>query len=176
MRQDTIEQIIIKNEGLIYYTLDLLNCKYSDEAMSVAYEALWRSAETYDESRGIKFSTYAVTCIRNAVWDLFRRQKEVLEHEVPLEDLIIGRCDPEIEPAEPSDTQRYVREAVDDALKTFSGKKLQIAKIWIECNMSATAIAEEVGCSQSYASQVIGQVKYVIRQELINAGYSPDSA
>ena len=176
MRHDTTEQIIIKNEGLIYYTLDLLNCKYSDEAVSVAYEALWRSIETFDESRGVQFSTYAVTCIRNAIWDLFRQQKEVNEHEVPLEDMIIGRCDPEIEQPELTETQRYVREAVDDALKTFSGKKLQIAKTWIESEMSATAIADEVGCSQSYASQVIGQVKYVIRQELINAGYSPDSA
>ena len=173
MRQDTTEQIIIKNEGLIYYTLDLLNCKYSDEALSVAYEALWRSAETFNKSLGVKFSTYAVTCIKNAVYDLFRRQREILEYEIPLEDLVLGRCDPEIEQEGLTETQEYVRQAVDDALKTFSGKKQQIAKIWIESNLSATAIANEVGCSQSYASQVINQVKYVIRQELINAGYSP---
>lgn len=174
MRHDTTEQIIIKNEGLIYYTLDLLNCKYSDEAISVAYEALWRSVETFDKSAGTKFSTYAVTCIKNAIYGLFRRQKEIQEYEVPLEDLMIGRCDPEIEQPELTETQEYVRLAVDDALKTFSGKKQQIAKLWIESNLSATAIAKEVGCSQSYASQTISQVKYVIRQELINAGYSPN--
>lgn len=172
MKQDTTEKLLIKHEGLIYYTLDMLNCKYSDEAISIAYEALWRSIETFDESKGVKFSTYAVTCIKNAIYDMFRKQKEVLEHEVSIEDMILGRCDPEIEKPELTETQLYVREAVDEALKNISGKKLQIAKLWISSFMSATAIAQEVGCSQSYASQCINQVKYLIRQELVNAGYS----
>ena len=176
MRQDTIEEQLIKHEGLIYYTLDMLNCKYSDEAISIAYEALWRSIETFDEERDIQFSTYAVTCIRNAIWDMYRKQREVYENEVSLEDLILGRCDPVIEPPEVTRSQLYVRIAVDEALSKLSGKKLLIAKMWIVTFMSATAIAQEVGCSQSYASQVINQVKYMIKQELINAGYSPSAS
>ena len=172
MKQDTIEAQLIKHEGLIYYTLDMLNCKYSDEAISIAYEALWHSIETFDETRGVKFSTYAVTCMRNAIWDMFRKQKEVLEHEVSIENFVIGCYDKEIDPPEVTETQLYVREAVDEALNRLSGKKLQIAELWVSNFMSATAIAQEVGCSQSYASQVIGQVKYMIKQELINAGYS----
>ena len=174
MRQDITEQLIIEHEGLIFYTLDMLNCKHTDEAISVGYEALWRAIETFDETLEIRFSTYAVTCIRNAIWDMYRKNKEVLDHEIFIEDFDIGRCDPEIEPAELTKTQRYVRYAVDEALGKLKGKKLQIAKAFVESDVSATAIAKEVGCSQSYVSQVIGQVKYMIKQELYNAGYSPD--
>ena len=177
MKRDTTEQLIVKHEGLVYFTLDMLNCKYSDEAISVGYEALWRAIETYDSSRNVKFSTYAVTCIRNAIWGMFRTQKEVMNHEVFLEDLQqdIGRCDAALEPPEPTERYLIVQEAVDEALKKLKGKKQQIAVIWIGRKMSATAIAQEVGCSQSYVSQVIGQVKNLIKKELVDAGYSPES-
>ena len=178
MKQDTTEQLIIKNEGLVYYTLDLLNCKYSDEAISVGYEALWRAIETFDTSKNVKFSTYAVVCIRNAIWDMFRAQKEVSDNEVFLEDLQyeLGRSDTEIEKPEPTEQYLIVQEAVDEALKKLTGKKKRIAITWISSKMSATAIADEVGCSQSYVSQTISQVKNLIKKELVDAGYSFESA
>ena len=173
MKQDTTEQLIIKHEGLVFYTMDMLNCKHTDEAISVGYEALWRAIETFDDTRNIKFSTYAVTCIRNAIWDMYRTQKEVAAHEIFIEDLQIelGSCDTALDPPEPTQTYVIVQEAVDEALKKLTGKKRQIAIIWIGSNMSATAIAQEVGCSQSYVSQVIGQVKNIIKKELVDAGY-----
>lgn len=178
MKRDTTEQLIIKHEGLVYYTLDMLNCKYSDEAISVGYEALWRAIETFDKSKNIKFSTYAVTCIRNAIWDMFRTQKEVSDHEIFIEDLQneLGRSDTTLEPIEQAECYLIVQEAVDEALKKLKGKKRQIVVTWLRCTMSATAIAEEVGCSQSYVSQTIGQAKCIIKKELLNAGYSPESS
>lgn len=177
MKQDTTEQLIIKHEGLVYYTLDMLNCKYSDEAISIGYEALWRAIETFNENYGTKFSTYAVTCIRNAIWDMYRAQKEIDDHEFFLEDLQreLGRCDPALDSPEPTERHLIVQEAVDETLKKLSGKKRQIVVTWIGSMMSATAIAQEVGCSQSYVSQIIGQAKYMIKKELLNAGYSYES-
>ena len=174
MKQDTTEQLIIKHEGLVFYTMDMLNCKHTDEAISVGYEALWRAIETFDSSKKVKFSTYAVTCIRNAIWDMYRTQREVSAHEVFIEDLQVelGCNDTNLNPPEPSQSYLLVQEAVDEALKKLSGKKRQIAIAWIGSNMSATAIAQEVGCSQSYVSQIIGQVKHIIKKELIDAGYS----
>lgn len=174
MKRDTTEQLIIKHEGLVFYTMDMLNCKHTDEAISVGYEALWRAIETFDNSKNVKFSTYAVTCIRNAIWDMYRTQKEVSEHEIFIEDLQseLGYCDTALEQPEPTQNYLIVQEAVDDALKKLSGKKRQIAIEWIGSKMSATAIAQEVGCSQSYVSQVIGQVKHIIKKELVDAGYS----
>lgn len=175
MKQGTIEQLMIKHEGLVFYTLDLLGCKRSDEAIAVGYEALWRALTTFDSSKNIKFSTYAVVCIKNAIWDMYRAQREIASHECFLDDLPteLGVWDTEIDPPTVSDTFYLMQEAVDEALKKLSKKKRQIAIEWLGSMRSATAIAQTVGCSQSYVSQTISQVKHLIRKELINAGYCP---
>ena len=174
MKQDYINALIKKHEGLVYYTLDMLNCINSDEAKSVAYEALWRALKTYDASAGAKFSTYAVTCIKNAVYDLFRKIEGVRKNEVPLEDFY-NLCVYDTTEDAPEVDYSLLHKAVDDVLNRLSGKKYAIAHCWLESDMSTTAIAAEVSCSQSYASQTVAEFKNLLRKELIDAGYSRDT-
>lgn len=169
MKQDTIEELIKKHEGLVYYTLDLLNCCYSDEAKAVAYEALWRAIKTYDKTKGSMFSSYAIVCIRNAIFDLFRKWKEMRYAEVPLDDypnLAYEQLEPKEQQNDP-----VVQQAVDEVLNNFSPMRRSIAERWLESNMSTTAIAQEVGCSQSYVSQTLKEFKVAVKKELRNAGY-----
>lgn len=174
MKQECTDDIIKRHEGLVYYTLQILNCAYSDEAVSVAYEALWRAIKTFDKSKGAQFSTYATVCIRNAVYDMFRDWKEIRDAEIPLEDYKDLYTVDTHEHEEQQRSNPIVSKAVDDALNSLSPKRRSIAEHWLEYNMSATAIAQEVGCSQSYASQTIKEFKVVVRKELFNAGYSTD--
>lgn len=170
MRQGSIDEQIKQHEGLVFHTLKMLRCSYSNEAISVAYEALWRAIQTFDEDRGVQFSTYAVTCIKNSVYDLFRIWQEIQEHEVPLD--LEHHPEPytleEFDKTECKDDTE-LRKAVDDTLNKFSGKKRKIAYLWLESNLSDTAIAQEVPCSQSYASQVIKEVKATLRKDLKDA-------
>lgn len=170
MKQDTTEDLIKKHEGLIYYTLDLLNCSYSDEAKAVAYEALWRAIKTYDKTKGAMFSSYAIVCIRNAIFDLFRKWKEIRHAEVPLEDHP-NLAYEQLEPSEHQDDP-VVQRAVDEVLNNFSPTRRSVAELWLKSNMSTTAIAQEAGCSQSYASQTLKEFKVAVKKELRNAGYS----
>lgn len=181
MKLDLIDDgsaLIKTNEGLLYYTLNMCNCAYSDEAKSVAYEALWRAIQTFDEERGVLFSTYAVTCMKNAIYDVLRKKKEQQDAEVSLED-VEYLCTyeeaylPDLEP-----TQDYTKlhKAVDDALNRLTGKKHKIAELWLSSNMSVTALAAEVPCSQSYASQTIAEFKATLRKDLTDAGYCRDDS
>jgi RNA polymerase sigma factor (sigma-70 family) len=43
-----------------------------DDARQIAYLGLLRAAGYWDETRGLKFSTYAVHCMRNALQDAMR--------------------------------------------------------------------------------------------------------
>lgn len=171
MPLDTINDEIKQHEGLIYYTLKYLKCGYSHDYISVGYEALWRAIQTFDENNGAEFSTYAVTCIKHAIYNVFREQKAVNDHEVLLEDLIETSTGIRLNVS--TSMHPEVQHAVDEALNYFTGKKHQILKCWIESSMSATAIADEVGCSQSYVSQVLKEIQAFLRKDLINAGYSP---
>lgn len=179
MKPDTTtdaEEIVKRHQGLIFYVLNKYNCALSEEAQSVGYEALWRAIKTYDESRGTEFSTYAVTCIRNALFDWFRVLKEVQDAEVPLEEFynLFTIEETFVDSDETEIDYGPLYRAVDDALKRLSGKKLAIAKAWLMYNMSATALAKEVQCSQSYASQCLAEFKSMLRKDLTDAGYSRD--
>lgn len=170
--------LIKANEGLIYYTLNMYNCAFSDEAKSVAYEALWRAIKTYDEEKGASFSTYAVTCMKHALYDMFRIMQEVQNAEVPLDDIEYRFFYEEQFFDEANDAKDYspLHKAVDEALNRLSGKKHKIAKLWLGSDMSVTALAKEVPCSQSYASQTIAEFKAMLRKDLTDAGYCRDDS
>lgn len=177
MKQDSTDDLIRQHEGLVFYTLNMLNCAYSDDARGVAYEALWRALRSFDDDRGVSFSTYAVTCIKNALYDLFRKAKEVQAYEVSIEALYeLGEYDRGFEDEEPQQDYTALHKAVDEALNRLSGKKHTIAKLWLESSMSVTALAAEVPCSQSYASQTIAEFKAILRRDLTDAGYCRDDA
>lgn len=176
MKPDNTDELIRQNAGLVYHALKVCNCAYSEEAKSIAFEALWRAIKTYDHSKGAKFSTYAFTCIRNAIYDFFRELKEIQSMEVPLDNFYnLGTLDVVFNDDFSTDYSA-LHKAVDDALNKLSGKKKMIAKYWLESEMSATAIATEVSCSQSYASQCIAEFKSILKKELINAGYGRDAS
>lgn len=172
MRQDTINTVIKQHEGLVFHMLHEHQCAHLDDARSAAYGALWRAAETFDETRGNEFSSYACTCIRNAIFDVLRVIKKRNEMEVPLDDYL-GLCTYDTHDFEHEEETDYtfLHDAVDEALSKLSGKRLIAAQLWIESDMSVTAIAKEVPCSQSYASQALAEFKALLRKELINAGY-----
>lgn len=77
------EQLVIDNQGLIYYCLkkyDLFqNTSELDDVVSVGQVALVSAANTFDSTKGIKFSTYAVTCIRNSIILYARRNTKDLK-------------------------------------------------------------------------------------------------
>lgn len=173
----TDESLVVRHQGLIYYVLNKYNCTQSDDAQSIGYEALWRAIKTYDVSQGTEFSTYAVTCIRNALFGYFRELKEVRDAEVPFEEFY-NLCTYEeafVDSTEPEIDYGPLYKAVDDALNRLHGKKLKIAKTWLKYDMSATALAQEVQCSQSYVSQCIAEFKAMLRKDLYAAGYSQDN-
>lgn len=171
MKQGTIDDLIRHHEGLVFFTLNQYNCIRTPEVLSVAYEALWRAIETFDKNRGVEFSTYAVRCIRNAAYNEMRKIKELNEMEVLIDDAELIRACSKHEAKKETTYYKDLHIAVDEALNKLSGKKLSVAKCWLSGNKSDTAIAQEVSCSQSYASQSIKEFKVILRKELTNAGY-----
>ena len=103
----TIEQLIQDNTGLVYKQLHKFNKAFDDDAVSYAFEALWRAAKTYDESKGAKFSTYASVCIYNEIALYLRKEQQrlkldVVSYDNPIEDstfLYFIKSDDDIEKA-----------------------------------------------------------------------------
>ena len=67
-----MNSLIKDNLGLVYKQIARLKLFDDPEAESIGYEALWTAAKTFDESKGYKFSTYAMCCIYNALGSYIR--------------------------------------------------------------------------------------------------------
>lgn len=181
--QDNINKTIADNTGLIFKQLRKFNLAYDPDAESIGYEALYNAIRTYDDSKSIKFSTYATVCIYNALGGYVRhlnrkRQLEVIsyntvaytddrtEHEFI--DLLESPVDIE-ENVEKQETILLVQQAyktVYDRLTNENHKK--VISLWHDedYNMPAIALASACGVSQSYVSQIINKFKFALKKEL----------
>lgn len=174
------EELIVNNMGLVYMQLHKMNLAYDDEAFSYAMEGLMNASRTYDNSKSIQFSTYASVCIYNAVQMLIRkrnakRQLNVVSYDEPLFDdgttcldMLVGTDDLE---------EAYIRREYIEAVKRtidrlLSDMKLnnkkRVIQAWCESDFEKphTVIAEEVGVSQSYATQAIKAFQHKLKKEL----------
>lgn len=81
MKNLNAEQIIEKHSGLVYKSLK--NYSYCSKEMKEdltqeGFMALIRAYETFDETKGVKFSSYAMRCIINGMYTYYSRTTEGL--------------------------------------------------------------------------------------------------
>lgn len=71
------EDLVIKNQRLVYYIVNKLGKSYSDydDLVSIGTIGLIKAAANFDDSKGIKFATFATTCINNEILMHFRKEK-----------------------------------------------------------------------------------------------------
>ena len=153
------------------------------DAESIGYEALFNAAQTYDPTKGYKFSTYATCCIYNALGSYIRtlnkkRQLDVISYNniAYTEDGVQHEFAEFLE----SDTnieEEYIKKEICEATKkayysTYNRltnkRHKMIINLWHKSDytMSNKEIATLVGVSQPYVNQVINTFKYKLRKKL----------
>lgn len=70
------EEIVVNNLALVHYCVKRLNVEHSQyqDIVSVGTIGLIRAAKTFDNSKGIKFTSYASKCIYNEISVYFRNE------------------------------------------------------------------------------------------------------
>lgn len=178
-----INDKIATNTGLIFNQLIKFNLAKDPEAESIGYEALYNAILTYDQSKNIKFSTYASVCIYNALGSYVRtlnkqRQLEVIsynnvaysedgtDHEFV--DFIATPTNMEADLIR-TELHQIVREVFQAQYDSLTNEKHKtILHIWRESEYTSTysEIAKQVSVSQPYVSQVISNFKFKLRKQL----------
>lgn len=178
-----VDDIIAKNKGLVFKQLHKFGLAKDHEAESLGYEALYNAAMTFENEKGIKFSTYATVCIYNALGSYTRtinRQRqlrtvsyyslsynsdgdstELLSHLACVQDTEADYLREE--------TCKEIRKLFKQEFdKVTNQKHKKILAAWDESNftISTSDIARMVGVSQSYVSQVLNNFKYSMRKRL----------
>lgn len=79
-----------ENIRLVYFVFGkMAHCslffRYKEDLVSEGFIGLIRAAEKFDESRGVKFVSFAATCIHNQILMAVRKLRKQAEHETSLD-------------------------------------------------------------------------------------------
>ena len=132
-----------------------------DDAVQEGLIALFHALQTYDETRGASFSTYAGVCIQNAVCSAARaaqRNKHApLNNSVPLEDLHAAPGPEELV----LESERY-EDAVQSIATRLSALERQVLALFLD-GCSYNAISRQLGVSEKTVDNALQRVRGKLR-------------
>lgn len=73
-------ELFDKNKKLAYMVAGRFHTTLieKDDLQQLALIGLWKACETYEKSKGYKFSTYAVRCCKNEILKVLRKEKNMI--------------------------------------------------------------------------------------------------
>ena len=176
-----INKLIEDNMGLVYKQLHRFNLINNDDAFSFALEALSKAAQTYDDSKSVKFSTYATTCVYNAIaWYLresARHSKyQPLSYDEPLTDDSSATFVDMFNTASSPESEYLTKELYEYLWRAFdkvyselpNDTAKQIISAWKESSFTAsqTEIANSLAVSQAHVSRALSAFKHKLKKEM----------
>lgn len=179
------------NHALIYVALSEC-CKPDEreEYYGVAAEGLCKAARTWDSSRGVRFSTYAVKCMVNEC--LCAKRKQFGAQKRGCGSVTISLSDPVAEGSslciedtlsscanfvEDNEKSNSVRSAIRKLEAKYNGMafksdidRLAIFKYVCIEHIGQKEVAAKFGISQTYVSRIASKVKSDLAAELRSEG------
>lgn len=156
------KQLAEKHHSLIYWLMTKQHLPYDDYYGVVAY-GLCKAAKTFDPTRGILFTTYAIRLMLNEINMERRREHNYkrVEATVSLSDAIEDTDRLTIQDMIPDNTVDLFSETVAscmlDLIEQLEGRDRQIVLLAIQ-GYTQSQIAQQVHIAQSYVSRILRRV------------------
>ncbi len=176
---ENINELIERNKGLVYKQLHRFHLIDDPDAESAGFWALCTAIKTFDKSKNVMLSTYATCCIYNAlgchVRTLNKKSniKAISYETSTAEDCTLLGLLTTGETAEDvilrSELVDKTREAINRVIqKSNNDRHREIMTVYMNNDFEITTqrIADEVGVSQSYVSQVLSTFRNKIKKEM----------
>lgn len=167
--EDVVEELITLNFGLINKQLHKFYLYNDPDALSFAYEALYKAILTFDPNKNNKFSTYATVCIYNRLGSYVRAlkaQQETLSYDELENECHSDSADKNIM----AECAIYNIEiaAIRARCSLSNATHRLIVDTWVNSNYTKThsTIASELGFTQPYVTQVISKYKKILKRKL----------
>lgn len=181
LSQEEQKQLVAKNLKLVYHLVNKLRVAPSDydDIVSVGTMGLVKAVQTFDHSKGIKFSTYASKCIYNEIFMHFRNEKKNL-NLISLDDIIsIDKDGHELTLAESiMDSDRDFVEKIADMeligkyitiILNLLKSKERLVILYRFAGKNQEAISKILNISRSYVSRLEEVAKNKFKQYLTNS-------
>jgi len=174
------KRLVEENIKLAYYfARKFSNTKYDDEDLySIATIGLIKAAQSFNESKNIKFATYAGRCITNEILMYLRKEKKHIQ-DVSLEDVLNVDWDgneltlSDIIPDPKSDfiEPMIVNTDFAETINVIFNALKKINRITVLCMLAEKKqqeIGELLGLSQSYISRICRKSILQIKKHLLS--------
>lgn len=135
----TKEERFFQNQKLIFYVIKKIK-GFDEDIISIGKVGLWKAVVSFEDKADAKFSTYAVRCIKNEIFNYLRNEKRIKIYEIDIEIL------PEIK----VNFLNHKESRYDFYLQQLSKQELAFFKDI--ANFSQKNLAKKYGVSQSTIS------------------------
>ena len=169
---DDINQLLQAHKNLVHYVLARLGCLNNHDYESAAFQGLWNAVQTFDIFGSTAFSTYAYSCIRNAINDVRRKDmrrnntEQIVDFTVTTTDYVfpVYDCAVNVEDEEAAEriltlTQEYISGMRQDTIACriikawyayrFDISETNLAKL---CNTSSTNVSRAQAMFRAWLS------------------------
>ena len=184
---ENMDEQIEKYRGIVYAQLKALHLSYDEDATSIGLIALHKAISTFEHNKGAKLSTYATTCVYNALGGYLRNQKTQMmtctsSYDITLPegnaivDLIADTVDV-AKAYEATDSVNHINNIVETTYNKLGNATARaVVRTWIDNNYTQTfkELSELHGCSISYASNIIQAFRRTLKTKLSNEGLMED--
>lgn len=168
-----VELLVTKNQGLVYCIVRKFVEPQSQEfndLFSVGVIGLIKAADTFDESKAIKFSTYSSKCITNEILMYLRKSKSSFRNSISLEDviacdsdgneLILADCifDKRVSFVHDFENRDLCKRILDTILNELPSRDTLLILYHIG-GLTQKTIAKMLHVSQSYISRLLVQIR-----------------
>ena len=166
------------NMNLVYAVLGKMNLvadKEFEDLVQEGFLGLVKACDTYDPSRGFKFSTYACTCIRNNILMYLRtRRRQSKLRTISFDTFIKNPIDSQesirladlLEDPGASVDSKVATSLLIEALKSERPLYKTILRLTYE-GYNQSEIGERLGVSQAYVSRTQKKLRSQYKEEFL---------
>lgn len=165
------EQMVLANYGIVFSVMQNLGVPVNDEDMfQTGIIGLLKAINTFDSSKGYKFSTYAFPIVRNELLMSFRKSKRSVVAAFSLDDnadIGNGESVPYAEMI--PDGKDYEENVVNSMFaqqifERLESREKHIFTMFFIENRTQSEISKALGISQSYVSRIISSMGKIKRK------------
>lgn len=183
---DRIKQMVEDNLGLVGDCIKKIGIFPEEvkDMFSIGTIGLIKAARSFDESKKIKFATYACRCINNEIFMEFRRRKrhsKDVSIETPIkeqegENLVLGDLiEDEKANIEAAFFDNEAFEEVMDIIINYLSPRERYIALSCAAGMTQRDISEEINISQSYVSRITTKAGKRVRARMNSPTYEKNS-
>lgn len=183
---DRIKQMVEGNLGLVGDCIKKIAIFPEEvkDMFSIGTIGLIKAAQSFDESKKIKFATYACRCINNEIFMEFRRKKRYSKDvsiETPIkeqegEKLVLGDLiEDKKANIEAAFCDNEAFEEVMDIIINYLSPRERYIALSYAAGITQREICEEMNISQSYVSRIITKASKRVRARMNFPTYEKNS-